>query len=226
VSAPGINAVLLDAGGVLVLPDPEVIGPVLAPYGGSADTATLIRAHYGAMRAQDDHSQDYSDWDAYRVAFTRFAGVDAAHADRAAVALGEIFEPWLWRFPVWESVDAMRAIHAAGLPVGVVSNASGQIETVLAEAAVCQVGAGDGVPVLVVVDSFHVGVEKPDPAIFAFALEVLGLEPADVAYVGDSVRNDVGGAQAPGLQPFLLDPYGDHEGQPYPRIASLHDLVP
>ena len=35
------DAVWLDAGGVLVLPDPTVLGPLLAYYGGSADsTAT------------------------------------------------------------------------------------------------------------------------------------------------------------------------------------------
>jgi putative hydrolase of the HAD superfamily len=222
----GFDAVLVDAGGVLVAPDPAEIGEVLAPFGGSTDEATLLRAHYGAMRTQDDHSQDYSDWHVYRESFARWAGVDADHLAGAAEALDALFEPELWRFPLVDSLAALRALHEAGVPLGVVSNASGQIEEVLAALGVCQVGVGDGVPVVIVVDSFHVGVEKPDPAIFGFALEPLGLAPDRVVFVGDSVRNDVGGALAAGMQGVLLDPFGDHVDMPYPRIASLHELVP
>ena len=53
------------------------------------------------------------------------------------------------------------------------------------------------------------GVAKPDPAIFGIALDALGL-PADgsVLHVGDSLRYDVAGAVAAGLQPVHMDPYG------------------
>ena len=66
---------------------------------------------------------------------------------------------------------------------------------------------------------------KPDPAIFASALEVLGLPPDRVGYVGDSVRNDVRGAEAAGLVPLHLDPHDDHPDAPHRRIRSLHDLL-
>ena len=58
---------------------------------------------------------------------------------------------------------------------------------------VCQVGEGDGVPVVIIIDSTIVGVAKPDPAIFSFALDVLDAKPEHVAYVGDSYANDVVG---------------------------------
>ena len=41
-------------------------------------------------------------------------------------------------------------------------------------------------PVVIIVDSTIVGVAKPDPAIFSFALDVLDVKPEHVAYVGDS----------------------------------------
>jgi len=61
----------------------------------------------------------------------------------------------------------------------------------------------------VVVDSAVVGVSKPDPAIFRIALDALGVPPSrTVLHVGDSLRYDVTGALAAGLQPVHLDPNG------------------
>ena len=53
--------------------------------------------------------------------------------------------------------------------MGVVSNASGQIEAMLRR-GIAQVGPGDHVDMRVIVDSHVVGVAKPDPAIFDHAL--------------------------------------------------------
>jgi putative hydrolase of the HAD superfamily len=112
------------------------------------------------------------------------------------------------------------------MPVGVVSNASGQIEGVLRRSGVCQVGEGPGTPVRVVIDSHVVGVAKPDPAIFDHALPHFeGIARQRIAYVGDSVTMDIGGARAAGLHPILLDPHHDHPGADFERITSLGDLL-
>ena len=106
-----------------------------------------------------------------------------------------------------------------------VSNASGQIEDVLRRSAVCQVGEGPGVPVRVVVDSHVVGVAKPDPRIFEPALEHFAdLDRSRIAYIGDSVTMDIGGARAAGLHAVLLDPHDDHAGADFARIRSLAEL--
>ena len=66
-----------------------------------------------------------------------------------------------------------------------------------------------GIPVGVVVDSAVVGVAKPDPAIFGIALDALGVPASGtVLHVGDSLRYDVAGALAAGLEPVHLDPHG------------------
>jgi FMN phosphatase YigB (HAD superfamily) len=71
-----------------------------------------------------------------------------------------------------------------------------------------------------------VGVAKPDPHIFDFALEhFTEFERGRIAYVGDSVTMDVVGARAAALFPILLDPHGDHPDADFARIASLEDLV-
>jgi FMN phosphatase YigB (HAD superfamily) len=82
------------------------------------------------------------------------------------------------------------------------------------------------VPVRCVVDSQVVGIAKPDPGIFGHALVHFGgIERERIAYVGDSVVMDVGGATAAGLTPVLVDPYDDHAGLEVLRIAALDELV-
>jgi putative hydrolase of the HAD superfamily len=51
--------------------------------------------------------------------------------------------------------------------------------------------------------SSEVGVKKPDPAIFSFALEQTGLSQDEVAYVGDT-EEDVAGAIAAGIHPIFI----------------------
>jgi len=48
-----VSAILLDAGGVLVFPRPGLVWPSLRAAGLEPDLATLERAHYHAMLAQD-----------------------------------------------------------------------------------------------------------------------------------------------------------------------------
>ncbi|TFH20126.1 MAG: HAD family hydrolase, partial [Acidimicrobiales bacterium] len=120
---------------------------------------------------------------------------------------------------------ALDALAAASVPMGVVSNASGQIEGMLVR-HVAQVGAGAHVEVRCIVDSHVVGVAKPDPAIFDHALvHFAEFERARIAYVGDSVTMDIVAASTAGLHPILLDPYDDHAGADFERIRSVGDLA-
>ena len=58
------------------------------------------------------------------------------------------------------------------------------------------------------------------------ALEHLAeFDRSRIAYVGDSVTMDVGGARAAGLHPILLDPYDDHIGADFQRLGNLMELV-
>jgi phosphoserine phosphatase len=68
---------------------------------------------------------------------------------------------------------------------------------------------------------------KPDPAIYACALEALGALPGDAVMVGDSLANDVDGPVAAGLRGIWLNRTG--ESRPADRddiveIADLHEL--
>jgi putative hydrolase of the HAD superfamily len=219
------DAVLFDAGGVLVLPDPTVIGPLLARYGASTELELHRRAHYAGMKAKSDRSEPEGSWEVYDDAYVATVEVDPADLAEAAFVLGRTRSPWLWRWMIPETRSALELLAAARVPMGVVSNASGQIESMLRR-EVCQVGAGDHVEVRCIIDSHVVGVAKPDPAIFDHAVPFFAeCERSRIAYVGDSVTMDVGAARAAGLHPILLDPFDDHVGADFERIRSVADLA-
>ncbi len=223
--AKRFDAVLFDAGGVLVLPDPTVIGPLLARYGASTELELHRRAHYAGMKAKSDRSEPEGSWEVYDDAYVATVEVDPADLAEAAFVLGRTRSPWLWRWMIPDTRAALDSLADARVPMGVVSNASGQIESMLRR-EVCQVGAGDHVEMRCIVDSHVVGVAKPDPAIFDHAVPFFAeCERSRIAYVGDSVTMDVGAARAAGLHPILLDPFDDHVGADFDRIGSVSDFA-
>jgi FMN phosphatase YigB (HAD superfamily) len=79
-------------------------------------------------------------------------------------------------------------------------------------------------PVDVAATSAQWGLYKPDPAFFARVAEILGAAPADIAYVGDRVDNDVVPARRAGMLAVHLrrGPWGYLQAQ-WPQ-ASEADL--
>jgi putative hydrolase of the HAD superfamily len=200
-----VEAVLLDVGGVFLLPDPEPICAHLsAACRLSLEPQRVELAHYAGVAALDAGGDDA----AYLVAFAR-ALAPAEEPDVVLAALRQVWStPRLWCYPLRESVEGLRELAATGRKLGIVSNADGTVEELLRAQSICQIGEGLGVPVLAIVDSTVVGMTKPDPAIFRHAASQLGVEPDRALYVGDSVRYDVRGAEAAGLRPIHFDPYG------------------
>jgi putative hydrolase of the HAD superfamily len=217
VAAP--QAVLLDAGGVLVLPNPWVIGAVLRAAGGSITAGDVRRAHYAGIAAMD--SRRTSDWSHYNRVLVRFAGVPDRCVDDALAGLAEIFAAPVtstWNVVPEGVLEHLRDLAATGVAIAVVSNADGLVEETLRRC---------GIPVDLVIDSTIVGYAKPEPEIFGFALDKLNIAPSDAMHVGDMASADVDGAHAAGLRSLHLDPFGDC---PYPaghheHVRSLADVV-
>ncbi len=103
----------------------------------------------------------------------------------------------LWRYLLPDTLDVLQSLQAR-YRLAMISNSDGR-----AEALTIQYGLR---PYLeFVIDSHEVGVEKPDPEIFAIALQKLDLPPSACVYVGDVYSIDVKGARSAGMSAILLD---------------------
>lgn len=97
-----------------------------------------------------------------------------------------------------DALPVLRELKSRGVRIVVLSNIGLDIRPLLDRAGVS--GLLDGV-----VLSFEVGIVKPDPAIYARALEVLDVPGARTLMVGDSPRDDVGGVPL-GIRTLILPP--------------------
>jgi FMN phosphatase YigB (HAD superfamily) len=206
------KAVLFDAGGTLLLQDPDEMGRLL---GTRIDPAAAHRAHYHAMAEYSDLRMRGSDlgWDWWLERFFTLLEVPEPHLAGERIGRGY----GLWKHPLEGVAEAVSELRRHGVRVAVVSNSDGSVSESLAEA-----GLADEFEF--VIDSHLVGVSKPDPAIFRAALDRLDLEPEVAWYVGDSVFHDVKGALGASLaRAFLVDPYGlGPDG--VDSVASVGDL--
>jgi FMN phosphatase YigB (HAD superfamily) len=223
-------AVLLDAGGVFVLPDPDRILGAFSRAECSVPREVLPDAHYRAAARFGIHLDVDAYWNEawleYLQTYVDKCGVPQDRRDEAHRHLdSEFADAALWVHPVPGSREGLQALADTGVRLGIISNADGMMGSRLEQLELCQVGPGNGVEIECVVDSGNVGIMKPDPRIFQAAIDLLGLEPDQVWYVGDMPAIDVVGARRAGIRPYLMDPLGLHLDADYERISSLAALA-
>jgi len=218
-----MTAVLLDVGGVLVLPDFTTVAAVLQNDGRSMPEGMLDRAHYVAVGSLDEAygTETKQLVDAYVSGFREALGYGEERTDLFA-AIETAFTT-SWTHVVESSIDAMRQLNRLGHPIAIVSNSMGKVEEELR--GICQVGDGPGATVKVVIDSFNAGVEKPDPRIFELALEAIGGASDDALHVGDSVVYDVRGARAAGIRAIHFDPWASCGETDHDHVRSLAEVT-
>lgn len=220
-----VEAVFLDVGGVFHLPDPRIMREALqrAGVGGPLHDELLDRAHYAGIHALVDWpATERGIWTAYQEAYAREAGAPPECVSDVVAELDVAFRlDGIWGRQVPGSLDGLRALHATGVALAIVSNSDGTLEGRLAREGICQVGPGPGVPMSIVIDSGAVGVAKPNPAIFHIALEATGVPAERTLHVGDAVGADVDGARAAGVRPLHLDPFGFCSDDSHPHVRDL-----
>ena len=220
------GAVFLDAGGVIVLPDRDLVAGALAGVGVAIDRSLVPAAHYRAVRRLDARPDPSGAPDAYDRAFCAALGVPDARLPDALRALGELAErsrsgEVLWSEQAPNALRTIVALRRARTQVLVVTNSDGHAHENLRDAGICQAGAGPGAAVNDVIDSGVVGSAKPDPAIFRAALGRAGVPPELVVHVGDTVCADVVGARAAGITPLHLDPHRACRAADHRHVRSL-----
>ncbi len=223
-------AVLLDAGGVFVLPETARIVAAFRRAECEVGSGLLADAHYRAAArfgVDLDVEADWTGcWLAYLETYIEQCGVRPELRAEAHRHLdSEFADAALWIDEVPGSRRGLEALARAGVRLGIVSNADGLMGRRLAALEICQVGPGLGVHLECLIDSGDVGIMKPDRRIFDAALVLLELEADEVWYVGDMPAIDVVGARRAGLHPVLMDPLGLHLDADYDRVESLEDLA-
>jgi len=110
----------------------------------------------------------------------------------------------------------MRALRNSGVKVAIVSNSEGMLESLFATLGILECFD-------TVVDSAKVGVEKPNPRIFAIACERTGTTPARSLHLGDTFATDIVGARNAGMRCALIDPFGHYDGllEDVPRAVGV-----
>jgi FMN phosphatase YigB (HAD superfamily) len=110
----------------------------------------------------------------------------AAAGRRGAVTIDDLYP---------DTLDCLRALAAEGFVIGIAGNQPTATEEVLRAL---------DVPLALVAASESWAVHKPDPAFFRRIATELNLAPAEIAYVGDRLDNDVRPAAAAGMVAIFM----------------------
>lgn len=220
-----ITTVLFDAGGTLVHVDHGFIQKELR-QAGIIVTRQQVREAEGASKAAIDRRMQATTLDTddtrrqpYFTAMLQRLGVEPLLAIQLLHAIETTHRREnLWRTVLPSTPGILAQLRERGLTLGVVSNADGRIASILARCGIAQFFH-------VIVDSHEVGVEKPDPRIFDFALTKAQARPEHTLYVGDIYSIDVVGAERAGIHSVLIKSAGYNAPVQCPKISHLRALL-
>jgi 2-haloalkanoic acid dehalogenase type II len=202
------RAVFLDALGTMVDMDPPWVhlAGTLEREVPEADLVRAVRAEMGYYR---EHSHEGRD----EASLADLRGRCAEILSRELgfeVTVDQLIASVRFRaYP--DAAPTLAELRDRGLHLVVVSNWDCSLPEVL---EMC--GLRDAVDD--VVSSAEAGARKPDPRIFAVALELAGCSPAEALLVGDTPEEDAAGAGAAGIRALLIDRDGGGD------IASLTEI--
>jgi putative hydrolase of the HAD superfamily len=148
--------------------------------------------------------------------------------DAVAVALDlrlELYRTWF--HPRRGALETLTELTARGYPIGLVSMCAPDAPAMWRASALAPF-------VDVEVFSSEVGLRKPDAAIYRYATDGLGVDPAVCVYCGDGAYGELSGAEAVGMTAYLIaDPAVDVEASLTPereewngaRVSDLRELL-
>jgi putative hydrolase of the HAD superfamily len=218
-----VKAALLDALGTLVeleRPWPHLVAELRARgvSVGEDDAKRAMLAEMSYYKRSHDDAKDFAGLKDLR---RRCAAIVQAELG-TALPLADVEDAMLAaiRFRPYPEVPAvLGALRDRGVARVVVSNWDVSLHDVLERTELRPL-------VDAVVTSAEFGAAKPDPAIFARALELAGgVAPADAVHAGDDLDADVGGARAAGIAPVLVARDGEAAPAGVRAIPTLEGLL-
>ncbi len=223
----GVKAVVFDAVGTLIHPDPPA--PLVYWHTGRRHGSQLTVQEIGArFLAAFKHEEDRDYASGLRTSEDRELGRwqsivahvldDVTDPDACFRELFEHFSrPQAWRLE--SGAERLIAeLAARGYRPGMASNYDQRLRLVAA-------GISELEPIDRIIISSEVGWRKPAAEFFIAACRELGLQPEQVLYVGDDPHNDYQGARAVGLQTILFDARNQDEEPGIIRVTTLPELL-
>jgi putative hydrolase of the HAD superfamily len=216
-----LKAVLFDVDFTLVRPGPE-LGPEGYVRAGERHGLTLDASLYddarGAalqeLKRHPELEHDESIWYAFTERVVIGMGGTPPGSRACAVEITHGWERHEY-FELYEdTLPVLAELRDAGLRIGLVSNSARDVHG-FARHHRLEVDAA--------ITSFSHGKTKPHASIFRAVLDLLDVSSGEAVMVGDTVEDDIDGAQALGMRAILLDRlerYPDFQ----PRIDDLYAL--
>ena len=225
----GVKAVIFDLYGTLVPEFPRsdfyaTVDRMAVELGANAETfreewnRTAIGRQTGVYRSMVDNVR----------AICEELGLPEPGEDdiaRAMAPRNAMYDRWF--HPREGALETLAALRARGMPLGLISMCAPDTPSMWRASALA--GTVD-----VEVFSSEVGLRKPDPAIYLYACERLGVEASACLFCGDGAYGELTGAEAVGMTAVeIRDPTVDAHEQLRPEgedwggawVADLRELL-
>lgn len=134
---------------------------------------------------------------------------------------------YLTSLRLYDDVTVLEKLHA--YHVGIITNGAHDEHTDSQLSKVRHLGLSERIRSLTI--SGEIGVRKPKVEIFQIACERAGVLPREAMFVGDTVENDIVGANRAGITSVFINRESDLltpktvEEQPNYSISNLHDVL-
>lgn len=134
---------------------------------------------------------------------------------------------YLTHLRLYDDVTILEELHA--YHVGIITNGAHDEHTDSQLSKVRHLGLSERIQSLTI--SGEIGVRKPNLEIFKVACERAGVLFQEALFVGDSVENDIVGANRAGMTSVLINRNSDiltpktADEQPDDSISNLHDVL-
>jgi putative hydrolase of the HAD superfamily len=201
-----LRAVLFDVDFTLAKPGPELMpeGYVRCAerFGLALEAARYEEARDAALADLKRHPEldhDEEIWVAFTERIVLGMGGSAPAALEVAVELTGRWQRHATFERYGDTSPVLDELRAGGLKIGLVSNSARDVREFAVHHAL-EIDGG--------LSSFHHGKTKPHASIFRAVLDLLEVEPAEAAMVGDTVEDDINGALAIGMRAILVDRHG------------------
>ena len=212
------SVVLLDVGDTMAKANPSWRDVYATVFGGHGIEASVDEFEVAFRAAWGDWAHEGPFEATEEASFRRFMELDQLVFDRLGYPdlpeaffhdVDEAFRQRTAFYVFPDVIPALDVMQAAGLRLGVVSNWGWSAPELLQTLELAR-------HFEIMSISARVGYQKPHPAIFEHALELLDVKPDQAIHVGDDPDADVIGARRVGIEPVLID----RRGRSHPPLGS------